>query len=118
LLLFNQFEDTSPTINVNRWLLAGVGGTTAVTLAYVVREAYLSRKQGPPDKVDVLAGMIGTVTGEIAPRGIVLVENETWTAISEDDSVISIGESVVVRSADGLILTVFRRSDPDKIDNS
>jgi membrane-bound ClpP family serine protease len=58
------------------------------------------------------------VTGELAPRGIVLVGNETWTAISEDDSVISIGEPVEVRSVEGLILTVFRQNDPDQPDNS
>jgi membrane protein implicated in regulation of membrane protease activity len=46
------------------------------------------------------------------------VGNETWTAISEDDSAISIGEPVEVRSVEGLILTVFRQSDPEKRDNS
>jgi membrane protein implicated in regulation of membrane protease activity len=46
------------------------------------------------------------------------VGNETWTAISEDGSVISIGEPVEVRSVEGLILTVFRQSDPEKQDNS
>jgi membrane protein implicated in regulation of membrane protease activity len=62
--------------------------------------------------------MQGTVTGELTPRGVVLVGNETWTAISEDDSVISIGEQVEVRRVDGLVLTVFRQSDPDMENNS
>jgi len=121
LLLFTQFGDSSPTmpsIGVNRWLLTGVGGATALTLVYVVREAYQSRRQAPPEHVGLLAGMVGTVTGELAPRGIVLVGNETWTAISGDDSVISVGESVEVRSVDGLILTVIRHDDPETADNS
>jgi membrane-bound ClpP family serine protease len=121
LLLFTQFGDSSPTmpsIGVSKWMLSGSGGVAALTLAYVIREAYLSRKQGPPEKIEQMAGMVGTVTGELAPRGIVFVGNETWTAISEDDSVISVGEAVEVRSVDGLILTVFRQSDPDKADNS
>jgi len=46
------------------------------------------------------------------------VGNETWTAISEDDSVISIGEPVGIRSVDGLILTVFRQSDLETQINS
>jgi len=46
------------------------------------------------------------------------VGNETWTAISEDDSVISIGEPVEVRRVDGLVLTVFRQSDSDMENNS
>ncbi len=121
LLLFTQFGDVSPTmpsINVNRWLLSGTVGVLAAGLVYVVRAAYQSRKQGLPGKATALAGMYGLVTGELAPRGIVLVGNETWTAISEDDSVILIGDSVEVRSVDGLTLTVFRQSDPDDEDNS
>jgi len=121
LLLFTQFGDVSPTmpsVNVSRWVLSSTVGVVAVALVYVVRAAHQSRKQSPPGKATALAGMYGMVTGELAPRGIVLVGNETWTAINEDDSVISVGDSVEVRSVDGLILTVFRRSDPDAGDNS
>ena len=121
LILFTQFGDASPTmptIEVSRWLLSGTGGVVALALAYVVGSAYQSRKQGPPEKALVLAGMQGTVTGELTPRGVVLVGNETWTAISEDDSVISIGEQVEVRRVDGLVLTVFRQSDSDMENNS
>jgi membrane-bound serine protease (ClpP class) len=121
LILFTQFGDVSPTmptIEVSRWLISGTGGVVSLVLVYVVGLAYQSRRQGPPEKALTLAGMQGRVTGELAPRGVVLVGNETWTAISEDDSVISIGEPVEVRSVDGLILTVFRRSDPDMQDNS
>ncbi len=121
LILFTQFGDVSPTlpsIHVSRWLVSGTGGVVGLALAYVVGMAYQSRKQGPPEKASVLTGMRGRVTGELAPRGIVMVGNETWTAISEDDSVISVGEHVEVRSVDGLIVTVFRQNDPDKQDNS
>jgi membrane protein implicated in regulation of membrane protease activity len=45
------------------------------------------------------------------------VGNETWTAISEDDSLIQIGEPVEVRSVDGLILTVFRQKYPESQEN-
>ena len=114
--VFTQFGAVSPTapaISVNRWLLAGTGGVIAASLAYVVKSAYESRKQGPPKKTRDLTGSLGTVTGELTPRGVVLVENETWTAISEDGSVIPVGEPVEVRSMDGLILTVFQRIGPD-----
>ena len=116
LILFTQFGDSSPTmpsIGVSRWLLSGTGGVAALTLVYVVGLAYQSRKQGPPEKASALTGMRGRVTGELTPRGIVLVGNETWTAISEDDSLIQIGEPVEVRSVDGLILTVFRPKHPE-----
>ena len=121
LLLFTQFGTPSPTlpsISVSRWVLIGTVAVIGVSLAYIVGLAYQSRRQGPPEKVSVLTGSMGTVTGELAPRGIVLVGNETWTAISEDDSVISVGEPVEVRSVEGLILTVFRHIDPDKQEDS
>ncbi len=121
LILFTQFGDASPTmpsISVSRWLVAIVVGLVAVVLSYVVKEAYQSRKRGPPEKAAVLTGMQGRVTGELAPRGIVLVGNETWTAISGDGSVIPVGEPVEVTSADGLILTVFRQNDSEEPENS
>ena len=116
VLLFNQFGDTSPTlpsIDVNRWLLASLGGVVGAAMIYVVRAAYQSRKEGPPAKVSDLIGMLGRVTGELAPTGIVLVGNKTWTAISEDASVIATGEQVQVRSVAGLILTVSPQIDPE-----
>ena len=121
LLLFTQFGDTSPTlpsISVNRWLLVGTGAAIGLPLFYVVRSAYQSRKEGPPEKADVLTGALGTVTGELAPRGIVMVGNETWTAITEDDSVIPVGERVEVRRVNVLILTVSRQNDPNIQENS
>ena len=121
LILFTQFGDVSPTmptIEVSRWLISGTGGVVSLALLYVVGLAYQSRRQGPPEKAASLAGMQGKVTGELAPKGIVLVGNETWTAISEDDSVISIGEPVEISSVDGLTLTVFRQSDSETQINS
>ena len=121
LIRFTQFGDVSPTmpsVSVSWWLVTGTGGVFGLALVYVVGMAYQSRKQGPPEKASILTGMQGRVTGELAPKGIVLVGNETWTAVSEDDSVISIGEPDEVRSVDGLTLTVFRQNDPETQDNS
>ena len=60
-----------------------------------------------------LVGMQGRVTVELAPRGIVLVGNETWTAVSEDARVIPIGVQVEVKSVAGLTLTVSRHENPN-----
>lgn len=116
LLLFNQFGDASPTlpsITVNRWLLYGSGGVIGVAVAYVARSAYQSRNEGPPEKLESMIGMRGTVTAELAPRGIVLVGNETWTAVSDDARVIATGEAVEVISVDGLTLTVTPHANPE-----
>jgi membrane-bound serine protease (ClpP class) len=121
LLLFHQFGDTSPAmppIAVSKWMVYSAGGAAALALVYVVRQAQLSRMQAPEDKSLILIGSLGTVTDELNPMGIVLVGNETWTAVSGDDSVISVEETVEVQSINGLVLTVFRRNIQDIVDNS
>ena len=60
-----------------------------------------------------MIGQTGTVTGTLNPRGVVQVANEAWTAVSEDGTVVQIGEPVQVASVDGLVLTVSRRKQPD-----
>ena len=109
LLLFNQFGDVSPTlpeVSVSRWLLAGSAGVLAVSVAYVAWEVYRSRRGGREPSHPSLIGLAATVTGELDPRGIVQVGNESWTADSQDGNVINVGESVTVVGVDGLILTV------------
>ena len=112
LLLFTQFGGGSPTlppVSVNRWLVGGTAGALGLTLLSVLRVIYQSRKEGRPPVKPSLEGMMGTVIDELSPRGLVRVESETWTAESEDGSVIEVGESVMVSRKDGLILTVYRQ---------
>ena len=115
-LLFNQFGDISPYqpfFNVNRWLLYGSSGVVGVAMTYVGLSSYQLRREVSPEKSHSLIGMQATVTAELSPRGIVLVGNETWTAISDDGRVITTGESVEVQSEDGLILTVSLLVNPE-----
>ena len=115
-LLFNQFGDISPYqpfFNVNRWLLYGSSGVVGVAMTYVGLSAYQLRREVSPEKSHSLIGMQATVTAELSPRGIVLVGNETWTAISDDGRVITTGEAVEVQSEDGLILTVSLFINPE-----
>ena len=112
LLLFNQFGGGSPTlpsVEVSRWLLAGVAGVFAVSLLYLMGEIYLSRRRRPAGagQIDII-GQTGTVTNDLDPEGVVRIGNETWTAISIDDTVIPAGEKVVVTGVSELILTVAR----------
>ena len=115
-LLFNQFGDISPYqpfFNVNRWLLYGSSGVVGVAMTYVGLSAYQLRREVSPEKSHSLIGMQATVTAELSPRGIVLVGNETWTAISDDGRVITTGEAVEVQSEDGLVLTVSLFVNPE-----
>ena len=108
LVLFGGDSPTMPPAGVNRWLIGGATGGLALTLLWVVRAVYQSRRVGLEPLRPSIVGMDGTVTGEIAPQGVVRVGNETWTAISEDGTVIRVGEAIRVSQMDGLIVTVSR----------
>jgi membrane-bound serine protease (ClpP class) len=117
LILFSQFGGSSPTlppIGVNRWLLAGVAGSMALALLYLVRVVIQSRRGESNVQRSSLVGETAIVTSQLAPRGVVRVRNETWTAISENGTVIAPGETVTVTRIDGLILTVSPKSDSEK----
>ena len=116
LLLFTQFGDASPTlppISVSRWLVAATGGVAALALAYFVRTTVQSRRAGLPQAASLIIGQSATVTGTLDPRGVVRVASETWTAVSQDGTVIAIGEPVQVTGVDGLVLTVSRQEQTD-----
>jgi membrane-bound serine protease (ClpP class) len=117
LLLFSQFGDKSPIlpeVSVNLWLLGGMAAILGLVLLYVVRTIYRSRMATPESTGPALLGASGVVAIDLAPRGRVRFGDETWTAVSQDGTVISQGESVRVTKIDGLILTV---STPDDTNN-
>ena len=114
LLLFAQFGDASPTlprVAVSRWLLIGMAAALGLAVLSLARLVYQSRKSARQVTGPSLVGAVGMVAAALAPRGVVQVGDETWTAVSEDDSVIPVGEKVRVTRVDGLILTVSRRRD-------
>jgi len=117
LLLFSQFGDKSPIlpeVSVNLWLLGGMAAILGLALLYVVRTIYRSRMATPESTGPALLGASGVVAIDLAPRGRVRFGDETWTAVSQDGTVVPQGESVMVTKVDGLILTV---STPDDMDN-
>ena len=113
LVLFGGTTPIMPSVEVNRWLVIGISGTLAVSLVIITRTILESRRNVEGSLRPSLVGMTGTVTGEISPRGIVQVGNETWTAISEDGTVIAVCQLVQVSKVDGLILTVSRQNRGD-----
>ena len=113
LLLFSQFGDKSPTlpeVSVNLWLIGGMAATLALALLFVVKSIHSSRTATLESAGLVLLGESGIVASDLAPRGLVRLGEETWTAVSQDGTVIPQGEPVEVVKVDGLILTV---SPPD-----
>ena len=117
LLLFSQFGDRSPTlpeVSVSLWLIGGMAATLALAVLFIVRSIHSSRMATLESAGPVLLGASGIVASDLAPRGLVRLGDETWTAVSQDGTVIPQGEPVKVIKVDGLILTVSPPDDTNK----
>jgi membrane-bound serine protease (ClpP class) len=55
-----------------------------------------------------LVGQIAVVKTPLSPRGMVFLEGENWTAVSEGGQ-IEAGEEVVVTGVNNLVLSVTRK---------
>ena len=116
-LLFAQFGSPSPTlpaIGVNPWLVVGAAAVLGLALGYLVWDIRKSRREERRHADDIVAvGQVGTALTALAPRGVVQLEDGNWTAVTDDDTVITAGARVVVIAADDLILTVIPLQEPD-----
>ena len=109
-LLFARFGDPSPTLpalGVNPWLIGGVAAVAGASLFFILWQIRQSRRETRHSHRPPLVGQIGTVIMELAPRGVVRLEDGNWTAVTDDDTVIPAGDRVVVIEADDLVLTVI-----------
>ena len=110
-LLFAQFGDPSPTlspISVNPWLIVATGALLGGGLLYLVWAIRKSQKAaGNEGDTIQLVGQVGTVITELAPRGVIRMEDGNWTAVSDDDRPIGQGVKVIVVAMDDLVLTVI-----------
>ena len=119
LILFTGFGPVSPDIpnlspdlSVSLWVLGGLAAFLALSLGSLIWTIQQSRKRRKGDELSPLVGLTGRVTLELAPRGVVRIEGETWTAVSQDGTVVPAGDWVTVARVEGLTLTVSQRSDP------
>ena len=119
LILFSNIGPVSPDIpnltpdlSVSLWLLGGLAAFLAVSLGALIWIIQQSRKRRRGGEVSALLGRTGRVTLELAPRGVMRIEGETWTAVSQAGTVVPVGEWVKVARVDGLTLTVSPSADP------
>ena len=64
-----------------------------------------------PTTQQSLIGMTGVAASELAPSGMVHVNGEDWSAVSDTGETIEKGAEVVVLDAEGLTLKVFRANE-------
>ena len=112
LLLFDTFGAPAPTrpdVRVNLYLLGSIAGVFTLFGFWFLRTVVQSRRPSRlAGDVSHLVGAVGVAISDLEPRGTVRVEERSWTAVTEDGSVIESGERVRIVKAEGPILAVVR----------
>jgi membrane-bound serine protease (ClpP class) len=98
----------SPDFRVSQWLIWSVIGVITACVALFFGILLKGRRHGPTTKEeDQLVGRVGHAYSPLTPYGRVYVAGEEWSAVAEGES-IQQGEAIVVKSVEGLTLTVAK----------
>ena len=95
-------------LQVNRWLLVGIGAVTLLLVVLLAREFRLSHRQVyvSPFARERLLGELAEVSVRLAPRGEVRLAGEAWSAELRGASSADVGERVRVMDLSQLGLLV------------
>ena len=109
LLLINAPD--APFLQISLGAVVAVTTVLVVFFAVIITAVLRSRRRRVVTGREAMVGAVGVVRRELEPgrSGIVLTQGELWQAVAPDGR-IGVGESVVVQSIDGLLLTVRRAS--------
>ena len=102
------FSNSSPPMEINRGLIAGVSIVVAAFIIFVIGAIVRGQRRQVATGVEGLVGKVALVETRLAPKGTVLVEGEHWTA-RIDSGKAEIGEEVTVTEVDGLKLVVTKK---------
>ena len=102
------FSNSSPPMEINRGLIAGVTIVVAAFIIFVIGAIVRGQRRQVATGVEGLVGKVALVETRLAPKGTVLVEGEHWTA-RIDSGKAEIGEEVTVTEVDGLKLVVTKK---------
>ena len=111
LLLFNRFGAPSPTMpsmGVSLWVLVPTAALLLGGGGWFLWMVVKSRQKVTVSTAETVVGKIGIVTRALAPTGTVQLSSELWTAITDDDEVITAGERVEVVGLEELTLRVSK----------
>ncbi|HXF71879.1 MAG TPA: nodulation protein NfeD [Actinomycetota bacterium] len=101
------FDPSVPSARVSLWVLLPVAGAMGVFSGSVVKMALRLRGRRAVSGAEALIGREGRAVTALAPRGVVQVAAEEWTALSIGER-IPRGARVRVVAIDGLKLRVER----------
>ncbi len=103
------FSHSSPPMEINRWLIAGVTVAIAAFVIFVVGAAVRGQRRKVVTGSEALVGKVAVTKAPLSPKGIVLVDGEHWTAIV-DDGEVEPGEEVTITKVEGLKLIVTKKT--------
>ncbi|MFH1820891.1 MAG: nodulation protein NfeD [Methanobacteriota archaeon] len=101
-----------PWIEVSSDIIRALAMALIVVFAVLILLVRRTVRKPPVVGKEQLIGQIGLAVTGIAPRGLVKIRGELWTATSEEH--IKKGEQVVVKDMKGIVLVVRKRGEPEK----
>jgi membrane-bound serine protease (ClpP class) len=93
---------------MDAWLIAVISICVAGFLAFVIQRVVRAHRRQASAGREELVGKTAEVEIALEPKGIVLIEGERWTAVSEKGWM-KPGEEVTVTKVDGLKLLVVKK---------
>ena len=107
LILFSHTY-SSPAMEVNRGLIAGVTTAVACFLIFVIGAIIRGQRRRKVTGAEGMIGEIAVARTPLGPEGTVLAKGETWTAATEGEKV-ERGQEVIITKVEGLKLWVVRK---------
>jgi len=93
---------------MDAWLIAVIAICVAGFLVFVIQRVVQAHRHQAAAGREELVGRTAEVEITLEPKGVVFVEGERWTAISEKGRV-EPGEEVIITKVDGLKLYVTKK---------
>jgi membrane-bound serine protease (ClpP class) len=102
------FSHSSPEMQVNRFLIAGITILLAAFIAFMVGAAVRGQRRRVATGAEGLIGRVAVAKTGLDPKGTVLVDGELWKA-EIDTGKVEPGEEVTITKVEGLKLLVTQR---------
>ena len=100
------FNFSWPQVDV--WVIVLIVVCVIAFLAFAIQRSVRAHRHQASAGREDLIGKIAEVRTSLNPKGVVFVEGERWTAISDKERIES-GEEVIITKVDGLKLYVTKK---------
>jgi len=102
------FSHSSPAMEVNKGLIAGVTIVIAAFVTFVIGAVVRGQRRRAATGAEALVGKVAVAKTPLDPKGTVLVDGEHWTA-TVDSGKVELGEEVKITKVEGLRLIVSKK---------